>query len=331
MLLFSDTLSGMDLGLLKQRAEIITGIRNFFIEEGYLEVDTPLLAEHLIPESTIDLFSSTFRSLGGKDHDLYLIPSPEVWMKILLSQGVGSMFQICRCFRNCEPTEGIHNPEFTMLEWYTVDHSYMDSLEVTEELFSAFSGKGYSPVVEKPFIRFSMAEAFREFGSVDLEKSLDDNTMRETSLGLGLQVNEIDTWEEMFHNVLVSLVEPEIPKERPVVLYDYPARIPTLSKRKPGTPWCERWELYLRGVEMANCFTEETDSELVKKFFETEMRERRKKDMPVPSDLSYADIFAGDFPACSGVAIGVDRLIMVLLGKKDLTAVVPFPILQGGR
>ena len=313
---------------MRERSEIIAEIRTFFRGRGYLEVDTPLLAEHLIPESAIDLFSSTFRSPGGKDHDLYLIPSPEVWMKMLLSQGAGSMFQICRCFRNREPAEGIHNPEFTMLEWYTLDHSYMDSLEITEELFSAFSWEDYSPVVEKPFVRFSMAEAFREFASVDLEKNLKDDAIFETCLSLGLETSENDSWEEMFHNIFVSLVEPEIPEDQPVILYDYPAGIPTLAKKKPGTPWCERWELYVRGVELANCFSEEKDQEMVKRFFESEMGKRREKGMPVPSELSYTDIFAGHFPDCSGVAMGVDRLIMVMLGKKDLASVVPFSILQ---
>ena len=141
----------MDIELLRQRARFTQHVRRFFIDRGYLEVETPLLAPALIPEPALEVFRTEWidpRSLSARD--LFLIPSPELWMKRLLARGSGSLFQICKSFRNCEALGRYHNPEFTMLEWYTVDADYRDSADLTDELLGFLSGALGGPACAAP-------------------------------------------------------------------------------------------------------------------------------------------------------------------------------------
>ena len=318
----------MDREMLAFRAAVMDEIRSFFKERSYLEVDTPLLAPALIPESSIEIFQTRYEDEKGDSTWMNLIPSPEIWMKVLLARGAGSMFQICKCFRNSEPAGGIHNPEFTMLEYYTVDADYMDSISLTEELFSCLTGMNGPGYVSPPFVKMSMEEAFLQYAGFELGNHLEAGALAAKARQLTGAGTEEDSWEELYNRIFVTLVEPCLPVDRPVLLYDYPAAVPTLAKEKTGTPWAERWELYSRGVELANCFTEETNREKVMQFFKTEMKERERKGMPLASDPAYTAIFSREFPRCSGVALGVDRLIMLLAGKKEIEQVIPFPFLN---
>jgi lysyl-tRNA synthetase class 2 len=306
-------------------------VRGFFAGRGYLEVDTPLLASCLIPESHIDYFETEYVDVDGRKSALYLVPSPEVHMKSLLAAGAGSMYQICRSFRNREPNRGIHSPEFTMLEWYTLDTDYAGSIDITEDLFSALGemnlpGGTDREFWKRKFHRITMEEAFFTWAGLDLAEADTEEGFRVECRRLGIDWKEDDTWEQLFHRVFIGRVEPALPRDAPVVLTDYPYRIPTLAKRKRGTPWSQRWELFVKGTELANCYTEETDYEKVRAFFNREMETRKKSGMPVPFSMDYIEIFKKDFPPCSGVALGVDRLVMLLLGKQSLAEVMQFSI-----
>ena len=255
--------------LLRRRSEVIQIIRQFFLERDHIEVDTPTLAPFLIPESTIEVFATTYYSDDGVPRDLYLIPSPELWMKRMLAEGSGSIFQICKSFRNGEPIGPLHQPEFTMLEWYTVGADYFDSITTTEALFSfllvqlygtcsfQFAGKTIDCTI--PFQRLSLDKAFRRYLDLDLLESASVDSLRVEAKSRGAHVHDDDTWEDLFFKLFLEFIEPRLPCDRPIVLHDYPAQLSTLARIRNGSQWAERWELYLAGVELANCYTEETD------------------------------------------------------------------------
>jgi lysyl-tRNA synthetase class 2 len=160
----------MDIELLYERARIIRRTREFFDAKNYLEVDTPLLSPNLIPETCLEVFETAYRAPAGSrrpTQPLWLIPSPEIWMKKLIAEHRTSLYQICKCFRNCESLGRLHSPEFTMLEYYTMDADYRDSLTLTEELFAAL----LHPPLFSQFDRITMEEAFSRWAGFDLYKT----------------------------------------------------------------------------------------------------------------------------------------------------------------
>ena len=321
----------IDLDIIRLRSEVNKQIRGFFDGRNFLEVDTPLLSPDLIPESSISWFSTELKSgIGAPGREMYLIPSPEIWMKKLLSAGTGSCYQICKCFRNREQSGRIHNPEFTMLEWYETGADYMDSIKTTEELFRRFVPLGAPANWKKPFARISMEEAFFSITGEDIAPWCRTDGegisyLTESMIKLGHNPEAGISWEEGFNLMFVHHVEPNLPSPGPVVLYDYPARIPTTAAGKPGTPWSQRWELYIEGVELANCFTEETEPEGIKKYFESEIETISQRENPPAADPDYHRFFHKDYPKVSGTAMGIDRLIMLLAGRKNLRGVILFP------
>jgi lysyl-tRNA synthetase class 2 len=315
---------------LEQRARFTREVRDFFASRGFLEVDTPSLCPALIPEASIEVFRTRFFSMSGASRDLFLAPSPELWMKRLIAGGSGDIFQIARSYRNADSGSPIHNPEFRLLEWYSMNASCTDCISTTEDLFARLIKAGVALTdngeLSPPFLRMTMGEAFRLYADIDLAACAQPEDLRREGerLGLGMPVNP--TWEEAFHIVFLSIVEPVLPRDRPLVLLDYPAMIPTTAKRRKGTPFAERWELYVKGVEIANCYTEETDPEEIRGFLRSE--ETRKKECRVshPTDRGFAELFKRGFPPCAGVALGLDRLEMVMSGETSLEGVILFPL-----
>ena len=344
----------MDLELLRERARIIRQVRAFFDQRDYLETDTPLLAPDLIPESCLEVFQTLRLRPGagsgassgansGADKPYWLIPSPEIWMKRLIARHRASLYQICKCFRNGEASGRQHSPEFTMLEYYTMQTDYLGSLEITEELFDFLLQAAGSPAdLSPPFIRLTVAEAFAEWAGFDLYQAAESaDAMEAQARRLGLNPPPGLSVHELYDIIFIHAVEPKLPLSRPVALMDYPAFVPCLAKQSPGGKTVERWELYARGIELANCFTEETRADEVRRFFENEKAAKEKTALVRHAvDEDYWKLFAGGdsspaenvfpagnlFPPCSGVAMGLDRLIMVLCGRKTLDGVLPFPM-----
>jgi len=330
-------MSTSDLPLLRKRARLIRLIRDFFLNRGYLEVDTALLCPSLIPESALEVFQTRYRPRHGRGRDFFLIPSPELWMKRLIAGGAGSIFQICKSFRNSEPATNIHNPEFTMLEWYTVAAGYLQSIDIIEQLFSSLLTElSLEPLLacgdhrvdcSPPFLRLSMAEAFREYLQLDLQQLAEEGYEGLAAAGrrMGLSVTGEDGPEDLFHKIFLSEVEPNLPDSRALILYDYPALIPTLARRKPATPWAERWELYLGGVEIANCYSEETDPAAYEVFYDDQERAKQRAAVVHPGDRELLRIIReSGFPECSGVAMGLERLFMFFLRQDSIRGILPF-------
>lgn len=342
--------------LLRLRSALFREIRNFFEGRGYLEVDTPLLAPDLIPESCLEVFETSrllpFGS-GRNEQPYWLIPSPEIWMKRLIAalrrdgepwgerRDPAGIYQICRCFRNGESSGRYHSPEFTMLEYYTLDADYRDSIGITEDLITRLlplAGRetGGAGSLRPPFTRISVEDAFARWAGIDLYRAAAlPGGLEAEARRLGLDPAPGLDRGTLYDLIFVDRVEPALPKDRPVVLTDYPAFVPCLARKNGAT--VERWELYARGIELANCYTEETDPRAVREFFEAEAAARERSALVRHRvDRDYWKIFqpSGDggtpddpgFPPCSGVAMGLDRLLMTLTGAAVIDQVLLFPM-----
>ena len=360
----------MDIELLQERAGIIRRVRSFFDGREYLELDTPLLSPDLIPESCLEVFET--QRIGDRRNaaqsPFWLIPSPEIWMKKIIAQHRVSVYQVCKCFRNGESTGFLHNPEFTMLEYYTMNANYLDSLKLTEDLFefltqrhkgTEFSSGSFNSSIKSSeilgdkvscapfadnshssvppslregdwgkwcFERITVAEAFARYAGFDLFEAADRPGAMETEARrLGLDPPDGLKTAELYDLIFIHAVEPRLKQKTPVALLDYPAFVPCLARRGAGGKTVERWELYWNGIELANCFSEETDPARVRDFFESEAAAKEHSAVRHAIDRDYWKHFQ-DFPACSGVALGLDRLIMALLGRSTIDSVLPFPM-----
>ncbi|MFH1481880.1 MAG: EF-P lysine aminoacylase EpmA [Pseudomonadota bacterium] len=286
------------------RARIIQSIRRFFIEQGYLEIETPQLIPAPAPEVHIDAI---------KVEDRFLHTSPELCMKRLLSAGYPKIFQICRCFRHGERGE-LHLPEFSLLEWYHTGIDYMGLMDECEKmiLFVAHD-QGFGNTIEylkreidlrTPWDRISVKEAFRRFASIDMENALESGR---------------------FDEVMVKEIEPRVGIPKPTFLYDYPATLAALARLKENEPGlAERFELYMGGLEMANAFSELTDAREQKARFDRDLKQRQqlgKTVYPVPEKFLKS---LPHMPPCAGIALGVDRLVMLFANKSRIDDVVSF-------
>ena len=322
----------MDIQAIKGRSELTKGIRTFFEEKDYLEVSTPILSPTLIPESTIANFATQYISDINRSKELYLVPSPEIFMKPLLKEVNQSIYQISKCFRNKEQLGHHHNIEFTMLEYYTIGADDTDSIKITEEMLYKSSLKHTPEYALPPFITMSVAEATKKYAKVDLDNLQTVPKIREAATNLGLSLPPlVESWEDTFNRIFLTFVEPNLPQHKPVILTHYPHQIECLAKRIPHTPYRKRWEMYIGGVEIANCYDEEIDKEVVKAFYNKEyaklVTERNISGDVIPDvDYSFADIFDSTYPLSSGVAIGLDRLLMVQLGRNSLEDLILFQL-----
>lgn len=307
-------------------------IRTWLNEREYLEVSTPTLSPDLIPEPTIQNFSSRLISEFLGERELYLIPSPEIHMKKIIGEIRRSIYQFSRCFRNSEQVGSLHNPEFTMLEYYTVDCDDESSIAITEELIGTTALPGCPKELLPPFRRMTVNEACTTYGNFDLDHLQDVGKLREKARSLGFSIEDrTESWEATFNRLFLNLVEPRLPQECPLVLCEYPMQIECLAKRKTGTFYRRRWELYAMGVEIANCYDEETDVQVIKDYYRRHYAMLASQRAPlhqvIPDvDEHFADYFGSSYPQCSGVALGFDRLLMLELGLDNLGGVILFPL-----
>jgi lysyl-tRNA synthetase class 2 len=292
-------------------------------------LDTPLLCGDLIPESCLEVFQTEriFPDGSSKENfPLWLIPSPEIWMKKIIAQHSVNVYQICKCFRNGESCGALHNSEFTMLECYTMNADYMDSLALTEELFASLAQKTDNPLLNPPFERITVADVFAKWAGFDLFTTAEKGStaMELQARKLGLEPMSGMTVHQLYDLIFIHAVEPQLKTQKPVALLDYPAFVPCLAKKSPNGQTVERWELYSGGIELANCYSEENNPQAVKDFFISEEAEKHRTAVVRHYvDHDYWKMFE-NFPRCSGAAIGLDRLIMALTGKTNIGGVLPF-------
>jgi lysyl-tRNA synthetase class 2 len=316
----------MDIEMLRERARIIRQARSFFDSKDYLELDTPLLSPDLIPESCLEVFETKRVTPNGSSTPYWLIPSPEIWMKKIIAQHRVNVYQVCKCFRNGESSGFLHSSEFTMLEYYTMNADYMDSLALTEELFRNLAGNVNSPLC-LPFERMTVAGAFSRYAGFDLFAAAETpDGLENEARRLGLDPAQGQSIGALYDLIFIHTVEPNLKQNRVIALLDYPAFVSTLAKKSTNGKTVERWELYFNGIELANCYSEETDSRRVRDFFESEAETKeRQAFVNHKVDHNYWKIFEKPgFPVCSGVALGLDRLIMAICSLSSIDSVLPF-------
>ena len=312
------------------RMRIIQGIRQFFERGGYWEVETPAL--QVMPCADMHIHGFRTEYFGPelkKRRDFYLHTSPEFEMKKLLVAGAEKIYQLCKVYRNGESTK-LHSPEFTMLEWYRVGVDYTALMDETEAFIHSLAkaldvseARGCS--LAKPFERLSVTDSFKKYAGIDLDKCLDDTAgFAVQAAQAGVRVVESDGWDDIFHAVMADKIEPHLGKDAPVFLYDYPASMACLSKRKTKDPrYAERFELYIAGIEIANAFTELTNAAEQRKRFTEEMAAKQEHygfSYPLDEDLLTALEYG--MPECAGIALGVDRLCMLLSGAEIIDEVL---------
>lgn len=300
------------------REKVVDTIRDFFKSQNFHEVFTPILVPVPSIEPNLEVFKTELRTSKGEKRPGYLIMSPEFSIKKLLAGGLGNCFEITKCFRNDEEVSELHNPEFTMLEWYRVGANYFDIMEDFERLFIEivkkvnpdvdlkkweYQGKTYD--LSSPWPRIRIPDAFQKYA----------------------KRNVLEVPDEDFYKVYFNEVEPEILKlGRPYFLYDYPISQASLSKPSKDPNFAERFEVFLDKVELGNCFSELTDANLQLKRFEDDKKARvaqNKEDYPIDMDL--IDALKSGLPTVSGIAVGVDRLVMLAGDSSSISDTLFFP------
>jgi len=292
------------------RERIVDGIRRFFKARGFVEVETPLLVSHPGMEPHLEVFETELRTAGGRRHRAFLTTSPEYAMKKLLAAGLPRIFQVCKAFRNGEEFSRGHNPEFTMLEWYRANADYTALMVDCEELLGELGGEKF----RGPWERLSVEEAFKRYAGIELAE-------------LDSRVGPDTTWEQAFHLVLLNDVEPNLGRERPTILYDYPIQLAALARAKPDDPrFAERFELFAGGLELANAFSELTDPVEQRRRLEAEREERIALGRTVYDvDDDFIRALEAGIPPSAGIALGLDRLVMLLTGAPSIRNVLWFP------
>jgi elongation factor P--(R)-beta-lysine ligase len=324
------------LNLLVLRARTFAAIREFFDEKGFFEVDTPLLVAAPDTEPTIEPFETTWNELG-QSHKAYLVPSPEILIKRLLAHGPENFYQLSHVFRNFEPSQGKHNPEFMMLEWYRSYADYNTIMEDAEELISfivssllhkgyTLNYQGFEIDLTGGWERLSVCDAFDRYAGISRETLLNQTVLIEVAKAKGYNV-EGGTYDDAFFQVFLNEIEGKLGFGKPTFLYDYPVSQAALARKKEADPrLAERFELYIAGVELANAFTELTNAEEQEKRLQLQVSIRKANNQPIwKYDHQFVDALKQPMPVTGGIALGVDRLIMLLADKPDVMNVLPFP------
>ena len=305
--------------ILTARHELLRGIRDFFYEKGYLEVETPSLMKTAPPDPYID----PLKVFVGEKGPFYLHTSPEVHMKRILQYGYSRLFQMCRVYR-VEDLEEIHNVEFTMLEWYR-EGAYEDILNEIEDLVFSLA-KRICPAgvsrFEPPYTVFELDRLFLEKTGID-PFPLDRQALFQAMEQGGFKgLDERDAWDDLFFKLLIQEVEGRVEEEKPYFIKDWPLFISTMAKRK-GPNKVERFEFYMDGVEIGNGYTELLDPEEQRARFLKDNEERRRlgKETFPPDESFLAGLSELEGPY-AGVAVGVDRLLMRILGLGRIDDVI---------
>jgi elongation factor P--(R)-beta-lysine ligase len=325
--------------VLLARARIVAALRDWFAGRDFVEVETAALQVSPGNETHLHAFATDLVSPGGTPARRYLRTSPEFACKKLLSAGEPRIVEFARVFRNRE-RGALHAPEFTMLEWYRAQAPYEVLMEDCAALLAvaataagtqrfSFRGREVDPLATPE--QLTVIEAFARYAAIDLPASLppqgpDRERFAASATQAGIRLADDDNWGDIFSRVLVERIEPRLGLGRATVLYEYPAAMSALARPKPSDPHvAERFELYVCGVELANGFGELTDPVEQRRRLAAEMAEKERiygERYPLDEDFLAA---LAAMPAASGVALGLDRLVMLATGAPHIDHVMWTP------
>lgn len=303
---------------LRLRAHILKLIRDFFASRNVMEVETPLLCHTSVTDPFIQSIPAFYQGHSHQqEQTYYLQTSPEYAMKRLLASESGAIYQITKAFRQGDIGR-FHNPEFTMLEWYRPNFNHHDLMDEMDDLLQ-FTLK------TRPAEKKSYAHVFQTFLSINPHHATLDELMNcanDNHLMIAGEITDKDTW---LHLLLSHCIEPKLGEERPCFIYDFPASQAALARIQPGSPpLASRFEVYFRGIELANGFHELNDANEQRERFQKNLQERKSLHLPLlPIDeLLLASL--AHLPDCAGVALGIDRLIMLATNSDSIADVMSF-------
>lgn len=337
---------------LSWRSELLWALRSFFRAEGFLELEPPSVVCCPGMEPHLDAFELTARhahlgvspSAEQPPARRWLHTSPEHALKRLIGEGFERIYAIGPCFRD-EPASDTHNPEFTMLEWYHKGATLEELMSQCERLVQALATAALTRcflgsegaahrarlnhLSAAPFERISVREAFLRYAQLDLGELQSLTALQRAALQSGVSARAVQgaqSWDELYFQLFLDRVEPQLGHERPVILFDFPASQSALAKINPDDPrWALRFELFYQGVELANAFDELSDPHEQRARFHAELETRARLgaarypiDEPLLSALPCLE-------RCVGIALGFDRLVMLLLDQRSISAVLPQP------
>lgn len=324
------------------RSSVVKAIRRFFDDQGFLEMFTPRLVGLPGQEPYLEPFWTTAREQSGVSHDAALITSPEYAMKRLLASGFEKIYDLGSCFRNDEPWDGTHDPEFLMIEWYRREAGLEALLQDTEAMIRtvvaanpvSVTASAWTAALANPFRRLTVREAMQQYAQVDIDPLLGDReALAKCVTEHGQSVNETDTWDDLFFKIFLSEVEPKLGWQadgmtwQPTFLTHYPASMAALARKDASDPrYALRTELYIGNVELANGFAELSD--------EAEQRQRFEEERVLRASLgkktwALDERFLTSLPKmgdAAGIAFGVDRLAMLIAGVSSLQDLLPIPV-----
>lgn len=339
------------------RAEIISLIRNFFSKEKFLEVETPSLVKLPGMEPHLDPLK-VFMPMADGRREGYLITSPEYAMKRILAAGFKKIFQICKSFRGGEAIDELHNPEFTILEWYHAGVDYHGIMDEVEQLITYIARSlrektpanskfkiqksrpaGDDPKGQKlqieyqdrvidlalPWPRLTVKDAFQKYAKIDLDEVLTRETMARAAKKKGYVVSKGDNFDDIFFKIFLSEIEAHLGVKKPTILYEWPMQMAALSRLKKTDPrYAERFEVYIGGLELGNAFSELVDSDEQRRRLVEERKLRKKLGKEV-YDIDEDFLRAlKKMPSSGGIAMGIDRIAMLFTDAKSIEEVLFF-------
>jgi elongation factor P--beta-lysine ligase len=303
--------------------EVKRAIHEFLHTHGFLELDLPVLLPELIPESYLEVFETEYRFMG-KSRKLYLTPSPELLMKRLIVVGIGDCYYLGKSFRNSEPDSSKHSGEFTMLEMYKLNTHYLGLADIVLQMLRYIAGKIYcshdSKIVYQGahvdlsrWERLTVAEAFDTYAGIPPDILFDHEKFQEACVKKGYAVSKNVSYAELWSQVYTNEIESHMGMNgHPTLLYDYPVDFAALSKPNSDGTTAQRFEFYIAGVELGNCYSELTDWQLQTRRLQEEQKLRLLSGkIRHPIDHGFAEALKKGLPDCAGIAIGVERLGMI--------------------
>lgn len=332
-----------DFALLEKRSAILRALRDTLRDRAMLEVDTTMLHPAPAIEEHVDSFSCPMHHPQGGNEERFLHTSPEVAMKTLLSLGGGDMFQISHVFRNRQFSP-LHQPEFTLVEWYRknagLENLFDDCQAMAATTINVIGSHHWRyrdascDLQSKRWLRISVTDAFEKYCGIDLLATIDDPLFPDPrpfahQAGLiGIRCDDKDHWDDIFFRIFTRLIEPELGRGRPTFLTDYPSPLALWARRNPDEPRLAlRAELFLCGVEIANGFDELRDVEEFQHRVDViRQRHEQRNHTPFIQDQQFLATMRRGLPACSGMALGLDRWIMLACGASRIQDVQWLPI-----
>jgi lysyl-tRNA synthetase class 2 len=318
---------------LEARGRILNAMRDVFASRGFTEVETPALQVSPGLEPHLRAFATLLERPGEAAAPRFLHTSPEFAMKKLLVAGMPRIFQLTHCFRNAE-RGATHSPEFAMLEWYRAGATYLDLVADCEALLRAagtrlmtWQGRVCDP--HAAWERLSVADAFSRHCGIDILATVEDlDALARAARPLGIAPHAADSWEDLFFRIFLAAIEPKLGIGVPTVLYDYPIEMAALARPKANNPrLCERFELYVCGLELANAFGELIDAAEQRRRFEADVTKKRELyGETYPIDEDFLAALEHGLPDCAGIALGFDRLVMLCTGASRIEDVLWAPV-----